>query len=84
MSNAPIKTEAAVALTGEMIKSFREQMGWSQDETATALGCSRRSLVAWEGGKHVPLYIGLAMSALTMGLRPFGCGPAKIEGEGEE
>lgn len=56
---------------------WRRQQGLSQRAAAEALGCAKRSIVTWEGGKsEIPRYIALAASAIRAGLPPY-------PGEGE-
>jgi transcriptional regulator with XRE-family HTH domain len=50
---------------------WRERMGYSQRDACEALGCSREAWIGWETGRHkVPLYIGLACSALALSMKP--------------
>jgi len=56
----------------ELIK-LRERLNWSQAEAARKLGCSARSIVNWEKGKHrIPDNIALAVSAVLMNIPPYG------------
>ena len=43
-----------MAWTGEQIRRHRTLRGWSQDDAATALGVSRRSISSWESGEARP------------------------------
>ncbi len=59
-----------VRMTAETLLQWRKARGLSQTEMASALGCSRRSIVNWEAGAHeVPKYIALACAALAKKLR---------------
>ena len=65
-----------------ILKVWREQMGYSQREAVKELGCSRRALDGWENDRHeVPRYIALAMSALTVDMPPFGSKPLAATAE---
>lgn len=47
------------------VKSIREGLGWSQDELARRLRCSRQHVIAIEKGKHDPsLELGMRISRL--------------------
>jgi len=60
-------------LSAETLTAWRKRMGYSQRDACEALGCSRGALGRWETGiKTMPRYIGLAMAALALGMRPFG------------
>jgi hypothetical protein len=62
-------------LDNTTLKLWREAMGFSEQDAIDALGCTRAQWVAWEGGsEQVPLYIGLATSALALGISPFDNG----------
>jgi len=56
-------------------------MGYSARYACQALGCSREAWAGWEDGTHrVPAYIGLAMAALGLDMRPYGEKPkAKVK-----
>ncbi len=65
-------------LTPSTLIAWRERMALSQREAAIALGCSRGALAGWESGKTtIPKYIGLAMSALALGVQPYQSEPTK-------
>ena len=73
--NEPETTQPAKgpALTGATLQAWRERMGYSQRDAATALGCSRGAWANWESGAHdVPRYIGLACAALALGMSGYG------------
>ena len=60
-------------LNAETLTLWREQMGYTMNDAADELGCSKRSLVNWENGHFpIPRYIGLAMNALALNMRPYG------------
>ena len=60
-------------MTADELKALRKRLGWSQSEAAEHLGCSRRSIVNWEGSIHkIPNYIDLAASAVLLNLPPYG------------
>lgn len=59
--------------TSETLGAWRERMGFSQRDAASALGCSRAAWARWEtGAQPAPRYIGLACAALALGMKPFG------------
>lgn len=59
-------------LTHHILKEWRERMGYTQDEACAELGCSTRAWGQWEKGEQEPpLYIGLAMDALALGIKPW-------------
>lgn len=49
------------------LKALREQAGLSMDELAKAVGVSRQSLSAWEGGKAWPNSMYLQPLARALG-----------------
>ena len=67
------------ALTGKILKAWREHLGWSQAETAEKLGISEGSWRNYEAEtKHgkaepvqIPAILDWALAALHAGLRPF-------------
>jgi hypothetical protein len=51
------------------LKQWREMMGYTPQNAIDALGCTAAQWGAWESGREpVPLYIGLATSALALGI----------------
>jgi transcriptional regulator with XRE-family HTH domain len=65
-THTQVSRSSAAALT-----DWRERMGFSQRDAATALGCSRAAWGGWESGKQkAPRYIGLACDALALGIKP--------------
>jgi transcriptional regulator with XRE-family HTH domain len=71
MSNQIIETTKSIPSAN--VIAWREAMGFTQRDAAEALGCSRQALLNWEHGTtECPLYIGLAMAALALGMTPFG------------
>jgi hypothetical protein len=57
----------------KVLLNWREQMGYDQHEASKEVGCTRMDWQLWEASKHpVPRYIRLAMSALSMGMLPYG------------
>jgi transcriptional regulator with XRE-family HTH domain len=49
--------------------SWRESMGYSQQDACEQLECSVKDWVQWESGKRpVPRYIDLACAALALGI----------------
>lgn len=40
--------------TGDLIKAFREQMGWTQTELADKLGMRQQTISEWETGLYEP------------------------------
>ena len=66
-------SERPPKLNAETLTLWREQMGYTMNEAADELGCSKRSLTNWENGHFpIPRYIGLAMNALALNMRPYG------------
>lgn len=60
------------ALTGEGIKAFRAANGHTQATLAAALGLPTRTVVNWENnGARPPVYLALALAALSAGLPPW-------------
>lgn len=52
-------------------RDWRKRMGLNLTEAAEALGCSRNTVPIYESGQApIPLYIRLACSALSLGVRP--------------
>lgn len=69
-------------LSGKVLASWRERMGYSQRDACTALGCSRGAWAGWENGtQEVPRYIGLAIAALALGMKPYGDVQTELNGE---
>jgi transcriptional regulator with XRE-family HTH domain len=66
-------------MTGEDFKLWRYTMNLNQKQAADALGISRDTVTNYETGRRrdtgreveIPLYIALACSALTRGLKPW-------------
>jgi len=52
--------------------NFRRRFKLTQIECALALGCSVRSISAWELGRTIPDSIALAASAYAFGLPKYG------------
>jgi transcriptional regulator with XRE-family HTH domain len=68
-----IETNSASPLAGATLAAWRERMGYSQRDACKALGCSRGAWTRWENSQHdVPKYIGLACSALALGMTAMG------------
>ena len=60
-------------MTAAQLRKWRAALSLSQEEAASRLGCSRRSLQHWEAGKFpIPGYIAMAVSAVSMNLPPYG------------
>jgi transcriptional regulator with XRE-family HTH domain len=70
-------------LTASVLAAWRERMGYSQRDAATALGCSRAAWAGWESGKQpqIPRYIGLACAALALGMKPYGATQSELIGQ---
>lgn len=49
-----VKATAEKNLTGEMIKRFRMQRGFSQTQLADVLGVSNKAISKWESGSGLP------------------------------
>jgi transcriptional regulator with XRE-family HTH domain len=47
------------------LSEWRSRMGYTVREAARLLGCSTSSIMRWEGGQRVPLYIALACEHLS-------------------
>lgn len=55
---------------------WRKRHGLTQAAAAEALGCGRRSLQLWENGTNeIPRYIGLACTAVSLGLTEYETAP---------
>jgi transcriptional regulator with XRE-family HTH domain len=51
------------------LTQWRTMMGFTEQNAIDALGCTAAQWRAWESGSEkVPLYIGLATSALALGI----------------
>lgn len=60
-------------MTSRDLKDFRQRMCLTQQECAKALGCSPRSITAWESGSTaIPESVALAASAYAFGLPAMG------------
>lgn len=60
-------------MTPASLAEWRKARGMSQQTLADVLGCSRRSIVNWEGGTNaIPQYIALACAAIAKRLMPAG------------
>lgn len=60
-------------MTPRDLKDFRERMHLTQQECAKALGCSPRSITAWENGStSIPRSIAYAAAAYAFGLPAMG------------
>lgn len=60
-------------LTPASMTEWRERMGYTKIDAAFELGLSRNSITNYENGFHkIPKSVGLAMSALMMGMKPYG------------
>lgn len=63
-------------MTSAALRQWREQRGLTQAQAALQIGCSRRALQQWESGASaIPPYIAMAVSAVSMGLPPYGTKP---------
>lgn len=65
-------------MTGEDLKRWRELHKMSQQAAANAIGCSKMSIVNWEGGRKIPLYIAMACTAIALDLKPWPWPATKI------
>ena len=52
-------------MTAEELKSWRERHRLSMQKASEALGCAKNSILNWERGQTIPLYIALACAAST-------------------
>lgn len=63
-------------MDAKQLKSFRKMMGYSQDELATMLGFSRRSVQLMENGENeIRKATALACAAIALGVHEYK-GPA--------
>lgn len=61
-------------MTADDLKAWRERLKLTRASAARELGASPMTYRGWEQGKcPIPRYIGLACSAVAMGLVPWGC-----------
>jgi DNA-binding XRE family transcriptional regulator len=63
------------------LREWRADMGWSKRKAASLIGCNRETLLIWENGpedKVLPLYIGLACTALKLGIREYVADVSKV------
>jgi DNA-binding transcriptional regulator YiaG len=59
-----------ISMTGEDLKSWREQWGITQAELARLLGTYQETISRWERGvRGIPSYLALALEALEHRLR---------------
>ncbi|NEI70992.1 helix-turn-helix domain-containing protein [Rhizobium lusitanum] len=58
-------------MTAFDLTEWRNRLRLSQASAATALGCSKTSIVCWEKGQPIPRYIALACAAIAYGLPPY-------------
>lgn len=57
--------------SGERIRAWREDRGWSKAELRARLGLSQHPLDAYEAGERpMPKFVALAYAALAFGLPP--------------
>ena len=59
-------------MTAEELKSWRERHRLSMQKASEALGCAKNSILNWERGQTIPLYIALACAAYSFGHKPMG------------
>lgn len=59
-------------MTSSQLKSWRVHLKLSQSEAAKALGCSKMSIVNWEGGRKIPDYVAFACTAVALNLKKWG------------
>jgi transcriptional regulator with XRE-family HTH domain len=63
-------------MNAEELIELRKRFNWSQQEAASKLGCSRRSIANWENGTHkIPDSIALAASAVCLNIPKYGKHP---------
>jgi DNA-binding transcriptional regulator YiaG len=76
MKNEPKSQKPAQTISPDVIKLWRERMGYEPQDAIDALGVSASELLDWEQGhRPIPKHIALAMAALAMDLSPFGHQP---------
>lgn len=69
-------------MTGPGFARWRKRMDFSKPAAARALGVSRNMPRRYETGEaDVPLYIALACTAVTLGLRPYADDPTEEQDE---
>ena len=60
-------------MTKKRLLLWRDNMGYSLDDCSHELGVTAEEWKAWESGDaKIPRYIGLACSALALGMNPYG------------
>lgn len=59
-------------MTSSQLKCWRARLKLSQSEAAKVLGCSKMSIVNWEGGRKIPDYIAWACTAIALDLKKWG------------
>jgi transcriptional regulator with XRE-family HTH domain len=58
-------------MTAKSFLAWRLRLGLTAKGAATALGCSRTTISAYEGGRvRIPRYIALAASAVALNVPP--------------
>jgi transcriptional regulator with XRE-family HTH domain len=56
-------------MTARELKRWRKRLELSMRKAAEAIGCSRTAYMRWESGEQdIPKYIGLACSAIELGI----------------
>jgi transcriptional regulator with XRE-family HTH domain len=56
-------------MTARDLKRWRSRLDLSMRKACEALGCSRSAYMRWESGEQgIPKYIGLACSAIELGI----------------
>jgi len=76
MKTDSLKPKPVNTISPDVIKMWRERMGYEPQDAIDALGVSASELLDWEQGhRPIPKHIALAMAALAMDLSPFGHQP---------
>lgn len=67
------------AIDAVTVEKWRVDMGYSVRDAAIQLGCSRDAFTRWQREGGAPRYIGLAMSALALGMETYNAPAPKLE-----
>lgn len=69
LTMSPVTTETTLP-TGQRIKQAREEKGLTQRELAELVGTSRRHVIRWEQGRHLPSRVYAVRLAGALGRQP--------------
>tara|TARA_B100001079_G_scaffold54245_1_gene45264 strand:+ start:2620 stop:2832 length:213 start_codon:yes stop_codon:yes gene_type:complete len=62
---------AYLPMTTDDFVEWRSRAGLSRAAAARELGCSPKTVAAYESGQAIPRYIALAIAAIQFGLPPY-------------